>query len=356
VLLRIPNGLGQLRLLNLKEGNQTFYKGHLVVAENASKQMLDQMQEANPEVRDLWYWKGRILYTEFVRSMVHSHICSLFGRANDTGNRINRNYRMACDYDVNQSFGEAKKAPDVSLRLWERYRFRIKAPTIVGEVGYNTNLEELYNLANVYFPDQGENEEQANENEEPNDIMGYFSVKITYPYSIAHPEQFQMLFLYFEHDHDPPTRPTKVVSCGTLPVSDHVIALLQELTDLNPLDPLNNDIFQGHGFGGPPCNIANGANPIYSIRFPGDVMVRLDRAGTHVLPNLDDPTLYHFDFSLLELQQVVEESFVAMGMIGDNQPALAQAMLQKNLTQAAGGALSDLTDAEIRARANQLSI
>jgi hypothetical protein len=41
-------------------------------------------------------------------------------------------------------------------------------------VGYNTNLEQLYNLANVYFPEQGENEEQPNENEEqPNDILGY---------------------------------------------------------------------------------------------------------------------------------------------------------------------------------------
>jgi hypothetical protein len=86
------------------------------------------MQEANPEVRDLWYWKGRILYTEFVQSKVHSHICSFFGRTNDAGNRINRNYSMECEYDVNQSFGEAKKAPDVVtfinlilLRLWERY-------------------------------------------------------------------------------------------------------------------------------------------------------------------------------------------------------------------------------------------
>jgi hypothetical protein len=336
--------------MNLKEGNQTFYKGHLVVAENASRHMLDQMQEETPEVRDLWFWKGRILYTEFVQSQVHADICSFFVIANDTGNRINRNYRMKCQSDVNQSFGEAKKAPDVSLRLRERYRLGIKSPTIVGEVGYNTNLEELYNLANVYFSDQGENEEQANE---PNDIMGYFSVKITYPYSIAHPEQFQMLFLYFDRDHDPPTRPTKVVSCGTLPVSDHVIALLQELTDLNPLDPFNNHIFQGHGFGGPPCNIANGANPIYSIRFPGEVMIRLDRAGTHVLPNLDDPALYHFDFSLLELQQVAED----MGMIGDDQPAQAETMLQESLIQAAaGGALPDLTDAQIRARANQLSI
>jgi hypothetical protein len=334
--------------VNLKEGEPTFYHGHLVLPVNASEYMLDQMQEANPEVRDLWYWNGRILYTEFIPSLVHSEICSFFGRTNDSGNRTNRIYRMMCAHDVNQRFGEAKKAPDVVLRLWERYRFGIKSPTIAGEVGYNTSLEQLYNLANVYFSGQDENEEQ------PNDIMGYFSVKITYPYSIAHPEQFQMLFLYFDRDHDPSTTPTKVVSCGTLPVSDHVIAFLQELTGLNPLD--HDDIFQGHGFGGPPCDIANGANPMYSIRFPGNVMVSLDRAGTHVLPNLDDPALYDFDFSLLELQEVVQRSFVAMGMIGDNQPAEAQAMLQENLAQAAGGALPDLTDAQIRARANQLSI
>jgi hypothetical protein len=45
-----------------------------------------------------------------------------------------------------------------------------------------------------------------------------------------------MLFLYFDRNNDPPTRPNKVVSCGTLPVSDHVIVLLQELTDLIPLE------------------------------------------------------------------------------------------------------------------------
>ncbi len=99
-----------------------------------------------------------------------------------------------------------------------------------------------------------------------------------------------------------------------------------------------------------------GVDPMYSIRFPGNVMVSLDRAGTHVLPNLDDPALYHFDFSLLELQQVVEGSFDDMHAIQANQPALAQAMLQENLTQAAGDVLPDLTVAEIRARANQLSI
>ena len=206
-------------------------------------------------------------------------------------------------------------------------------------------------MANVYLPEPDENEE-----EQPNDIMGYFAVKITYPYAIAHPEHFQMLFLYFDRDNVPPTRPTKVVSCGTLPVSESVIVLLQELTGLNPLDPLNNGIFQGHGFGGPPCNIAHGADSMYSIRFPGNVMVTLDRAGTHVLPNLDDPALYHFDFSLLELQQVVEQSFDDMHAIQDDQPALAQAMLQENLAQAAGDALPDLTAAEIRARANQLNI
>ena len=353
VSLNIPKGLDQLRLLNLTEGEQTFYEGHLVVAENATEHLYDQIQEENPEVRDLWYWKGRILYTEFVRSKVHSRICSFFGETNHDGNRSNRHYKMEYEYDVNQRFGEATKAPDVTLRLWERYKYGIKSPTIVGEVGYNTNLEQLYNLANVYLR---ENKEQPNENEHTNDIMGYFAVKITYPYSIAHPELFQMLFLYFDRDDDPPTKPTKVVSCGTLPVSNRVIVLLQELTDMDPLDPLNSNIFQGHGFGGPPCNIANGANPMYSIRFPGNVMVRLDRAGTLFLPNLDDLALYDFDFSLLELQQVVEQSLVAMGMIGDNQPAVVQAMLQENLTQAVGGALPHLSNAQIRARANQLSI
>ena len=54
---------------------------------------------------------------------------------------------MNCEIDVNQKFGDDKKAPDVTLRLRERIWFHIKSPTIVGEVGYSTSLEQLYNMA-----------------------------------------------------------------------------------------------------------------------------------------------------------------------------------------------------------------
>ncbi len=130
------------------------------------------------------------------------------------------------------------------------------------------------------------------EDDDANNILGYFIVKFTYPCSLANPTLFHMLFLYFEHDNEPATSPKKVISCGTLPVSPEVINVLGELTHLNPLESANNDIFVGHGFGGPPCDFANRMSAMYNFRFPGEVIVSMDRAGT-TLPGLDDPALYN---------------------------------------------------------------
>lgn len=353
--LIIPSGsLGHIKLLNLTKGQESFFKGYMVVAENVTKRNFEQIVEANPDIRNLWYLKGRILYSEFTQSIVHSSLCQFFSNATS---EMNKNIRGDCaihiDTDVSREFGDAHKAPDVCLTFEKRESHGIKSPTLVGEIGYCTSLEHLCNLAEVYLA-------ESEENEDKNDIMGYFVVQLTYPYSLSDSNQFKMLFLYFEYGNDPVRRPTKVISCGTLPVSAEVINVLNELTGLNPLDPLYNVICEGYGFGGPPCDIANRMNASYNITFPGNTMISMDREATIVVPELGDSALFDYNFNLYDLQEVAKTGLRRMDRLVLNRTVQAQNIMDRALNEqeaeAIGLPVPELSVAQIRVRALQLNI
>lgn len=321
--------------------SDNFVRGGIIVVEDITRDMFYQLAEANENVRGLSFSNGKVILNEYTQSNINDELIRFFIPNSWNRNHVDR--RLKFTTDQLRDFAQDTKAPDVTLTIADRLKSHQRSPNVVGEIGYHSRLDDLWNYVQIYL-----------ENEEDNHTLAYFIVQVTYPYSILHPTEFQMLFVLFMRDSNnqrPISQPVRVVSCGTLPVSNDVITLLAELSGLN-VAANQGTVFTGHGFGGPPCDAANAAHPVYTAQLPGEVVVAIDRFGT-LPPGLNNHALYNYEVSLYELQQTAVVAFQDMFDLGENQPAQAQVAAQLH---AAGGPQQALMVAQTRDLAARLNI
>jgi hypothetical protein len=314
----------------------------LVVAHHVSKSQFAALADRNKHLNQLWLHNCDLIYTECVAHRVHNRLAAEFGFMVKTYNRYNEHgVHLDSDTDVLVDYGDlTARAGDVLITNEVRVNNGMQSPNIVGEIGYSSPLDRLTALAPIYLNDDPDNHTEL-----------YFALKLRYPYSIETPDQFQMVFLLYDRQHMP--TPIMVVSCGTLPLSEEVRAYLEELTGISQQD--HPDVHRGHGYGGPPCNAANGAHPHYTVTIGGARMVSLNRDGD--LPDgLGDPDLYDFNISLFELQQVAVRALNQMALLGEGHTVQSEQDVQAALDAAAGEAAAVLTPGQVRARANHLCI
>lgn len=108
----------------------------------------------------------------------------------------------------------------------------------------------------------------------------------------------------------------------------------------------------GDGYGGPPCTQDSADHPHYNITLDGARMISLNRDGD-LPPNVTDPALYAFSFSLYDLQQIAVSTLRFMAKIDENEKRTVQSQLddvQASLRSQQSEA------AQVRERANHLCI
>lgn len=258
----------------------------LVIARNVPQRNFFELAEGNPHLNDLWLRHGEVIYTEHTHSRVHPRLCVFFARATELYNRFNGHaIRVTYDSGTLLEYGEdTAKAGDVLLTSRARFDAGIPFPNVVGEIGYFSPLDELVNNVPIYLNDSLDNHTEL-----------FFVVKTRYPFDAAHPDQFQMVFILYDRRHAPRNQPILIVSCGTLPLSEPVIAQIAALTGITAAS--HPEVHRGHGYGGPPCDQANAVDPMYTVTFGGARIMSINRDG-ELPPAIVDPALYDFSVSL----------------------------------------------------------
>lgn len=314
----------------------------VIVAHNVTAEQFTALLEGNPHLRELWLLRGDLIYTECVAHRVHNRLCNAFSDMISQYNRDNlHQVRLEYDTDALVEYDDlTKKAGDVLITNRVRLDSAIPTPNVVGEVGYSSGLNRLTGLAPSYLNDSPDNHTEL-----------YFALQLRYPYDIANPARFQMVFILYDKFHMP--APILIISCGTLPLSPEVRAHLEQLTGIS--QESHPGVHRGDGYGGPACTLANAAHPHFSVTFGGARLVSINKDGD-VPPTVTDPDLYNLEVSLYELQQVAAVALADMARLNEGRTVLSQADVQAALDAAAGGPVPELTPAQIREKADHLRI
>lgn len=294
----------------------------LVVARNVSKEDFLELAESNPHLTKLFLLNGDVIFTEVTSHRVHNRLIFTFQTLVDTYNRSNEHQiRLRLDSDTLVPYNiRTVLAADIMISNRARLSSGIRAPNIVGEIGYSTKLSTLISLAPNYLSDVPDNHTEL-----------YFIVKLSYPYSIAHPDHFQMVFILYDRQHLP--APVSIVSCGTLPVSEAVQGHITNLTGISV--QTHPDRHRGHGYGGLPCSWANRGHADYTVTLGGARIMSINR-DAELPPEVADPDMYAFDISLFEMQAVVSEALLDMNAVTEGHTAVSQAEFEAQLHLAAG--------------------
>jgi len=292
-----------------------------IVARNVSKEKFMDLAELNPHLTHLSLLNGDVIFTEAIGHRVHNRLILKFHSMVYDFNRANEHeIRLDLDTDTLVAYNQnTMLAADVMIANRARLAAGINTPNVAGEIGYSCKLSKLTSFAPNYLCDAPDNHTEL-----------YFLLKLCYPYSIAQPNQFQMVFILYDRQHLP--SPVSVISCGTMPVSEAVRGHIANLTGISLLT--HPDRHRGHGYGGLPCSWANRGHADYTVTLDGARILSIHRDAD--LPfGVADPDLYAFDISLYELQEVATEALVGMKNFNEGNTAVLQAEFESQLNLAA---------------------